>query len=105
MSDQSNLVCEELKTGPVLRRKCTDIVFLILFVLHLFALTILGVTASVTSDSTKLTAGQDSQGDFCGLKKSSSGRSDSLQDYKYLLYTINSDISFEWFASMIKPEG
>jgi hypothetical protein len=101
----SILISSDLKKGPIKLRNCTDIIFLIIFLLHLLALLGLGIAALSTGDASKLTSGQDFYGDFCGAKKSSSGRLDSLESYSKVLYTTNVDSTTELSAKSILENG
>mmetsp|Transcript_28845 Transcript_28845/g.51375 ORF Transcript_28845/g.51375 Transcript_28845/m.51375 type:complete len:642 (-) Transcript_28845:138-2063(-) len=71
---------DDLKDGPIENRRCTDILFLFIFIAFLVTWFIVGITGFATGDPSLLTYPIDSEGNQCGLPDG------DAEDYKYLYF-------------------
>lgn len=63
---------------PISARKCTDCLFLIIFVLYLIGMLVIGIIGFENGDPSRLVYGSDYNGRTCGVG--------NLSDSKYLVY-------------------
>eukprot|EP00921_Rhytidocystis_pertsovi_P000886 GHVQ01001531.1.p1 GENE.GHVQ01001531.1~~GHVQ01001531.1.p1 ORF type:complete len:731 (-),score=96.12 GHVQ01001531.1:505-2640(-) len=73
----------DVSNGPVAERRCTDILFLLLFILAWGGFIAIAVVAFASGNPHRLVAGQDFQGRFCGLAE------DGMSEYPRLYFTLN----------------
>lgn len=89
MSEYKSIVNEELRNGPVVVRRCTDILCCLLFTCFLIAMFAVGVVGFSNSDPALVLYPYDSSGNQCGRP----GR--ATDDYNYIYYPaarLNSDV-------------
>ncbi|KAF4670391.1 hypothetical protein FOL47_002068 [Perkinsus chesapeaki] len=99
---------EDVSNGPVKNRKCTDVLMYILFLAHLaLFVVVLGVAIKGNGNPNRLIAGQDWQGNFCGISgqvtdNATTDATMGLQDlseYNYIYYALNTTPVFETIIS------
>ena len=79
----------DLSNGPVVKRKCTDILFMILFIAHLGVYIAVMVMSYMDGDPERLFAGQDFEGKLCGVTGQATDFGSSLENTNLLYYSMN----------------
>lgn len=88
---------KDLSDGPVIKRGCTDIICVPLFIAHIVGFWIVTFMGFDTGNPQKLIAGRDYKGDYCGIEKQwNDGQ--NLEGYDYLIWAMNSTSTFDPIA-------
>ncbi|OMJ83106.1 hypothetical protein SteCoe_16026 [Stentor coeruleus] len=80
MSEYKSIVSEELRDGPVPHRRCTDILFCLIFTCFFIAMITIGIIGFSNGDPDLIIYPYDSSGFQCGRPDR------NTEDYKYLYY-------------------
>uniref|UniRef100_A0A0G4GK33 Uncharacterized protein n=1 Tax=Chromera velia CCMP2878 TaxID=1169474 RepID=A0A0G4GK33_9ALVE len=75
----------DVSNGPVKKRRCTDVIWCLLFLVHWAGVIVLAGVAFSRGNPERLIAGQDLDGNFCGVSGS------DKSGYPFLYYTASVD--------------
>jgi len=90
----------DISSGPLKKRGCTDIICLILFIVHWFVFIAVVFAGVSDGNPTKLYKPRDFRGDYCGVKKQwNSGL--NLEDQVKMTYTMNVTHSVDNIAKQL----
>ena len=85
----------DVTNGPRRNRRCTDLLLLLVFIGHIGVYVWTSYTGIDGGDPERLVAGQDWQGNFCGVKGQKTKDGFDLEAFPYLAYTLNLTIALD----------
>lgn len=78
----------DISNGPVQKRVPRDILWCVLYILHVLAFFYLGFTAFMSGDPIRMVNGRDFMGNVCGAQMTNAYGAD-MSEFPYVYYTIN----------------